>query len=83
MAKTEKRVKKNTENRKSDPQPAETKMKRKDYEKELEKLQIELVKMQFWVRKTRARILVLFEGRDAAGKGGVIKRITDRKRNAG
>jgi polyphosphate kinase 2 len=54
------------------------KLSRKDYEKELEKLQIELVKLQSWVKHTGARIVVVFEGRDAAGKGGVIKRITER-----
>ena len=54
------------------------KMKRKKYEKELEKLQVELVRLQEWVKKTGARIVVLFEGCDAAGKGGVIKRITAR-----
>lgn len=51
---------------------------RKLYEKELERLQIELVKLQMWVRHTGARIVVVFEGRDAAGKGGMIKRITER-----
>ncbi len=54
------------------------KMSRKEFEKELEKLQIELVKMQEWVKVSGAKICVLFEGRDAAGKGGVIKRITER-----
>lgn len=54
------------------------KMKRKKYEKELLSLQIELVKLQSWVKQTGARIVVLFEGRDAAGKGGIIKRITER-----
>ena len=53
-------------------------MKRKEYEKELESLQIELVRLQEWVKYTGARIVVVFEGRDAAGKGGVIKRITER-----
>jgi polyphosphate kinase 2 len=53
-------------------------MKRKDYEAELEKLQTELVRMQLWVKHTQARIIIVFEGRDAAGKGGVIKRITER-----
>ena len=53
-------------------------MKRKEFEKELEKLQGELVKMQQWVVASGAKICVLFEGRDSAGKGGVIKRITDR-----
>jgi polyphosphate kinase 2 len=54
------------------------KLSRKYYEKELEKLQGELVKLQFWVRKTGAKVIIVFEGRDAAGKGGVIKRITER-----
>ena len=47
------------------------------YEKELARLQVELVKMQYWVKHTGTRIVVLFEGRDAAGKGGTIKRITE------
>ena len=54
------------------------KLSRKYYEGELEKLQGELVKLQFWVRKTGAKVIIVFEGRDAAGKGGVIKRITER-----
>ena len=54
------------------------KLSRKAYEDELEKLQGELVKLQFWVRKTGAKVILVFEGRDAAGKGGVIKRITER-----
>jgi len=57
---------------------AKPKLKRKEYEEEISKLHIELVKLQFWVKHTGARIIVLFEGRDAAGKGGVIKRITER-----
>ena len=48
-----------------------------DYEKELRRLQIELVKLQEWVRHERLRVVALFEGRDAAGKGGAIKRITE------
>lgn len=52
------------------------KLSNKTYEKELEKLQIELVKLQEWVKKEGKRIVVIFEGRDAAGKGGMIKRIT-------
>jgi polyphosphate kinase 2 len=48
---------------------------KKRYEAELERLQIELVSMQQWVNATGARILVIFEGRDAAGKGGAIKRV--------
>lgn len=48
------------------------------YNIELAKLQLELVKMQAWVKKEKAKIIIIFEGRDAAGKGGVIKRITER-----
>jgi polyphosphate kinase len=55
-----------------------SKMKRKVYERELRKLQIDLCHLQEWVRHTGARIIVLFEGRDAAGKGGTIKAITER-----
>ncbi|MDH3688999.1 MAG: polyphosphate kinase 2 [Gammaproteobacteria bacterium] len=50
----------------------------KEYEKELGKLQIELVKLQEWIRIKGLKVAVIFEGRDAAGKGGTIKRITDR-----
>jgi polyphosphate kinase 2 len=53
-------------------------MKRKDYETELRKLQIELCALQDWVRHKGLRVIVVFEGRDAAGKGGVIKAITER-----
>jgi len=54
------------------------KMKRKEFERELEKLQVELVKLQRWVVHTGMRVIIVFEGRDAAGKGGTIKRIVDR-----
>ena len=54
------------------------KLKRKKYEKELEKLQVQLARLQEWVKKSGARIVIIFEGRDAAGKGGIIKRITER-----
>ena len=50
---------------------------KKSYEKELRRLQIDLVKMQEWVRAKGLKLVVIFEGRDAAGKGGVIKRITE------
>ncbi len=53
-------------------------MKRKDYETELLKLQVELCALQDWVRHKGLRVIVVFEGRDAAGKGGVIKAITER-----
>jgi polyphosphate kinase 2 len=52
------------------------KLKKKYYEKELQKLQIELVKLQRWIKAKGLKVVVIFEGRDAAGKGGVIKRIT-------
>jgi polyphosphate kinase 2 len=48
-----------------------------DYDKELSRLQIELVKLQEWIRQEKLRVVVIFEGRDAAGKGGAIKRITE------
>jgi polyphosphate kinase 2 len=54
------------------------KMSRKAFEAELIKLQTELCRLQDWVKHEGARIIVVFEGRDAAGKGGVIKRITER-----
>ena len=52
-------------------------LKKKRYEAELAKLQIELVKLQEWIRHKGLKVVVIFEGRDAAGKGGVIKRITE------
>lgn len=55
-----------------------SKLKRKDYEKDLRKLQAELCKLQDWVKHKGLRIIVLFEGRDAAGKGGTIRAITER-----
>jgi polyphosphate kinase 2 len=53
-------------------------MKRKEYEKALRKLQVELCALQDWVRHSGSRVVVIFEGRDAAGKGGTIKAITER-----
>jgi len=52
-------------------------IKNKTYEKELARLQAELVKLQEWIRARKLKVVVVFEGRDAAGKGGVIKRITE------
>jgi len=49
---------------------------KKDYEKELRRLQVELVQLEEWIRNRGLRVVVLFEGRDTAGKGGVIKRMT-------
>ena len=55
-----------------------TKLTNKVYNKEMRRLQIELVKLQEWVKYKGLRVVIIFEGRDAAGKGGIIKRITDR-----
>jgi polyphosphate kinase len=63
---------------KSKAQPASEKMKRKTYEKELRKLQAELCKLQAWVKYKGLRVIIVFEGRDAAGKGGTIRAITER-----
>src|SRR6201995_2164830 len=57
---------------------ASSKMKRKDYEKELSKLQVQLCHLQEWVKEKKLRVIVIFEGRDAAGKGGTIKAITEK-----
>ncbi len=54
------------------------KMKRKDYEAKLRKLQVELCRLQEWVKQRGLKVIILFEGRDAAGKGGTIKAITER-----
>ena len=54
------------------------KLSSKEFNKELERLQGELVKLQYWVKEKGLRVIVVFEGRDAAGKGGIIKRITER-----
>lgn len=63
---------------KADRGKVQDKLSRKAYETELERLQGELVKLQYWVKDKGLKIIVVFEGRDAAGKGGVIKRITER-----
>ncbi|MGY3492414.1 polyphosphate kinase 2 [Bradyrhizobium sp. USDA 4502] len=54
------------------------KMKRKDYEEELQKLQAQLCQLQDWVQANKLRVIILFEGRDAAGKGGTIKALTEK-----
>ena len=56
----------------------EAKLGRKEYERELAKLQVELCALQDWVKQEGLRIIVLFEGRDAAGKGGLIRRLVER-----
>ncbi|MDL2409218.1 polyphosphate kinase 2 [Rhizobium calliandrae] len=72
-------------NKASDPEQEEAvsnrdskKKRNKNYEKEIGKLQVELAHLQAWVKSSGARIVIIFEGRDAAGKGGMIKRITER-----
>ncbi|EHY77289.1 hypothetical protein PstZobell_07612 [Stutzerimonas stutzeri ATCC 14405 = CCUG 16156] len=60
------------------PQPSDTGLSRRVYFSELLRLQGELVKLQDWIVHNNVRVVVLFEGRDAAGKGGVIKRVTQR-----
>src|SRR3954453_3206123 len=56
-----------------DPSPQGGKLKRKEYEAKLDELHMELVKMQYWIKATGKKLVILFEGRDAAGKGGAIK----------
>ena len=56
----------------------DSRMGRKDYEQELRNLQVELCRLQDWVKREGKRVIVLFEGRDGAGKGGTIKAITER-----
>jgi polyphosphate kinase len=63
---------------KADDSSRNGRMKRKDYDKALRKLQVEVCHLQHWVKTTGARIIIVFEGRDAAGKGGTIKALTER-----
>jgi len=58
--------------------PVKEKFKRKEYEKELYKLQVELCKLQEWVKHKGLKVIIIFEGRDGAGKGGTIKALTER-----
>lgn len=57
--------------------PYDSKMSRDEYEKEKKKLQIELLKMQKWIKESGQKVIIIFEGRDAAGKGGAIQRFTE------
>ncbi|MBL9060628.1 MAG: polyphosphate kinase 2 [Mangrovicoccus sp.] len=61
-----------------DDRKAAKKERNRAYEKEMERLQVEIAHLQAWVKATGARIVIVFEGRDAAGKGGVIRRLTER-----
>jgi polyphosphate kinase 2 len=58
--------------------PVPPKLKRKAYEKELSKLQVQLCYLQEWVKEKKPKVIIVFEGRDAAGKGGTIKAITEK-----
>lgn len=69
------RLMKNREIRNAD---TDSRLNRKEYEKKLRRLQVELCKLQEWVKQEGLRIIVLFEGRDGAGKGGAVKAITER-----
>src|SRR5438046_3168780 len=64
--------------KKKEARAKDSKLKRKEYESELEKLHVELVKLQEWVKHKGLKICIVFEGRDGAGKGGTIKAITER-----
>jgi len=74
---TRKPIKSEYELRSANDLPKKRKIKNDVYEEELARLHVELVKLQEWVKQEGLRIVVIFEGRDAAGKGGVIKRITE------
>ena len=77
----EKRKKQDKKEKKKEKNKAKQelkKLKNKVYNKELGRMQVELVKLQEWIKNKGLKVVVLFEGRDAAGKGGVIKRITQR-----
>jgi polyphosphate kinase 2 len=76
MGKREKKDK-TKDAKKSVPDPSE-KLKGRDYQRELARLHSELVKLQEWVKSTGAKVCIVFEGRDGAGKGGTIKAITER-----
>ena len=77
MKKNRSNKKERGENKKAAPN-FHDRMKRKDYERELARLHVELVKLQEWVKSTGAKVCIVFEGRDGAGKGGTIKAITER-----
>ena len=62
----------------SAPKGKAAKLKNKEFERQLARLEAELVKLQLWVKHKGLKVVIIFEGRDAAGKGGVIKRITER-----
>jgi polyphosphate kinase len=79
MSKKKKKDKAKQESAENESQPKEKQeqLGNKEYLKHLQKLQLELVKLQEWIKAQGLRVVVIFEGRDAAGKGGAIKRITE------
>lgn len=79
MSKKESKSKaKSSGKKQKDAAKGQARLSNKAYEDELEKLQGELVKLQYWIKEKGLKVIVIFEGRDAAGKGGAIKRITER-----
>lgn len=72
-----KKAKSDKKDKKSEKKSEQKALSKKTYEKELERLQRELVKLQYWVKAKGLKVIVIFEGRDAAGKGGAIKRISE------
>ncbi|MDX1411099.1 MAG: polyphosphate kinase 2 [Nitrospirales bacterium] len=77
MAKKKRKSEKHDNSKSKKKADENTKLGRKEYESELTRLQAELVKLQEWVVKNKIRVIIIFERRDAAGKGGVIRRIVD------
>ncbi len=77
MTKKKAKLKKSKKLKKHSGNGGMPKLGRKEYETELARLQAELVKLQEWVVKNKIRVIIIFEGRDAAGKGGIIRRIVD------
>ncbi len=73
----EKKRKKKSEQQDSPSDDSREKLSKKFYEKELSRLQFELVKLQYWIQQRGLRLVLVFEGRDAAGKGGLIQRIIE------
>src|SRR5262245_42288988 len=71
-------MKRKTKSKRAQADAKSEKLSRKDYEKELDRLHVELVKLQQWVQQEGLKVVIVFEGRDGAGKGGSIKAITER-----
>ncbi len=76
-SKGKKKVARSGRKKEAAPEASQAKLGNKEYLKKLAELQLELVKLQEWIRAKGLKVIIIFEGRDAAGKGGVIKRITE------